>query len=147
MGANIRKQGDFMSVVRKMDEAGDLIRLGGEPPAGWVYVASHPLATGYTKIGYSKWHPTKPCFRYPSGFKRLHHLEFSLRAFGLGGLKKWSSEYHVDARSIESHLRKCLRAHQRHDVGTSREIFAISHSQAVAVVRTLIPGVGSGAEE
>jgi hypothetical protein len=147
VGATIINGGICMSAKSKIDQGGELISLGGQPPAGWVYVASHSLATGYTKIGYSKWHPTKPCFRYPSGFKRLHHLEFSLRAFGLGELKKWSSEYHVDARSIECELRARLRAHQRRDVGTSREIFAISHSQAVACVRALIPGTGSGVEE
>lgn len=122
----------------------ELIQIGGEPPAGWVYVASSPLAVGHTKIGYSKWHPILPCFQYPDGFKRLHHLEFSLRAFGLGELTKWSSEYHPDARGIETRLRAQLRARQRRDVGTSREIFDIPHSEAVALVRQFIPGAGSG---
>lgn len=130
-----------------LSEASELIDVGGEPPAGWVYVASHPLAgANYTKIGYSKWHPIKPCFKYPSGFKRLHHLEFSLRAFGLGGLTKWSSEYHLDARVIEGRLRKALQSCQRKDVGTSREIFDIPHAEAVSLVRSFIPGEGSGIE-
>lgn len=128
-------------------EMSDLISVGGEPPAGWVYVASHPLAPdGYTKIGYSKWHPTQACFRYPRGFKRLHHLEFSIRAFGLGELKKWASEHHLDARDIEKQIRRHLRDRRRVDVGTSREIFRITHSEAVALVRTYIAGKGSGEE-
>ena len=136
-----------MEAKSEVGEAVDVISLGGERPAGWVYVASHPLATGHTKVGYSKWHPTKPCFQYPRGFKRLHHLEFSLRAFGLGELKKWSSEYHPDAEGIEKNLRAELEPLRRKDVGTSREIFDISHRDAVALVRACIPGVGSGTEE
>ena len=115
-----------------------MIEIGGDPPAGWVYVASHPLATNYTKIGFSKWHPIEPCVRYPDGYKRLHHLEFSLRAFGLGELRKWSSEYHLDARGVERRIRQRLKHLQRHDVGKSREIFDISHEEAIAIVREYI---------
>ena len=65
-----------------------MITEGGNPPAGWIYVTWHPSKTDHTKIGYSKWHPYLPCVGYPNGYKRLHHLEFSLRAFGLGELLK-----------------------------------------------------------
>ena len=136
-----------MTIHGELHGDSELIELGGEPPAGCVYVASHPLAKGsYTKIGYSKWHPTKPCFQYPGGFKRLHHLEFSLRAFGLGELKKWSSEYHLDARAVERQLRRDLQSCRRRDVGTSREIFDLPHAEAVDLVRRFIPGLGSGVE-
>ena len=115
-----------------------MITIGGQPPGGWVYVASHPLTSGFTKIGYSKWHPIEPCFQYQNGFKRLHHLEFSLRAFGFGPLEKWASDFHEDASGIEKIIRKRLALVRRTDVGTSREIFDISHDEAVDLVKEYI---------
>lgn len=104
------------------------------------------MAEGYTKVGYSKWHPIEPCFRYPDGIKRLHRLEFSIKAFGLGELKKWSSEFHSDAREVEREILRILNTRRRSDVGTSREVFDISHLEAVSIVRSFIPGCGSGDE-
>ena len=115
-----------------------MIMQGGTPPAGWIYVASHPLTAGYTKIGYSKWHPIEPCFQYPRGYKRLHHLEFSLRAFGFGELKKWASKYHEDADGLDKLIRRQLDKFRRRDVGTSREIFDMSHDEAIAFVEKFV---------
>jgi hypothetical protein len=111
-----------------------VITIGGERPAGWVYVAWHPQSPGFTKIGYSKWHPIEPCIGYPKGKKRLHHLEFGLRAFGFGELQKWASHYHDDAEAIEKVIRRELAHIRRKDVGSSREIFDITPEHAKAVV-------------
>jgi hypothetical protein len=116
-----------------------MITIGGNRPAGWVYVASHPSTSGYTKIGYSKWHPFEPCIGYPKGFKRLHHLEFSLRAFGLGELRKWASPFHENAEGLEKQIRARLAKSRRTDVGTSREIFDLTHDEAVAIVEEYFP--------
>ena len=116
-----------------------MITEGGNPPAGWIYVTWHPSKTDHTKIGYSKWHPYLPCVGYPNGYKRLHHLEFSLRAFGLGELEKWSSSFHANAKNIERQIRAELDHIRRRDVGKSREVFRIHPEDAKAVVRKYIP--------
>jgi hypothetical protein len=69
----------------------------------------------------------------------LHHLEFSLRAFGLGELDKWSSSFHSEAERIEKLTKNELAAFRRRDVGKSPEVFRIHPEEAKAHVRNYIP--------
>ena len=114
-----------------------MIELGGQKPAGWIYIASHPRSEGFTKIGYSKWHPIEPCFKYPHGIKRIHRTEKHLVDIGFGPLKKWASKYHEEAEHLENRIHKQLKNRRRTDVGTSREIFDISPEDAQRIVESI----------
>jgi hypothetical protein len=103
------------------------------PPAGWVYVAWHPKSPGFTKIGYSKAHPTDPDERY--SFKRVHQVGRHLVSFGFGPLECWSSEFHPSAKSIESAVQKRLKPHQRSDVGPSTDMFDVTPDVAISLVK------------
>jgi hypothetical protein len=104
----------------------------GKEPAGWIYVAWHPERSGYTKIGYTLWHPRDPCEKYRHGIKRLHRIENYLEAFGFGGLQDWCSDYHPQAnRSV----RRAVSDLQRFDVGRNREIYDIAPQDLITKIK------------
>jgi len=107
----------------------------GKSPAGFLYVAWHPRSPGYTKLGWTLWHPTEACEKYPHGKKRLHDIEHYLQAFGFGGLKVESFEFHPKAKLIESKLKRELSELRRRDVGRNSEIFNIDPEVLVRRVR------------
>ena len=106
----------------------------GIRPAGFVYVASHPERPGFTKIGYTLWHPRVACTKYPKGIKRLHRIENYLEAFGFGRLRDWSSDFHPRAQTIEQAVRAKIKHLKRNDVGRNKEVYNISHDEMVALV-------------
>ena len=112
-----------------------MIAIGGRRPAGWIYVASHPDSVGFTKVGYSKWHPRLPCIGYPKGFKRLHQIERYIVAFGLKPLNDWVSDYHERAERVEQAVHRELKVKRRLGVGPATDIFDIEHDAAVEIVK------------
>jgi hypothetical protein len=105
------------------------------PPAGWVYVAWHPKSPGFTKIGYSKSHPTDSDENYT--FKRVHQISRYLVSFGFGSLETWVSEFHPSARILEAAAQRELIAARRPDVLPSTDIFDVDPAQAIEVVSRL----------
>ena len=103
----------------------------GKKPAGFVYVAWHPERPGYTKIGYTLWHPREACSKYPNGIKRLHRIENYLQAFGFGQLRDWCSSFHPHAEIFEQQVRYELRHLKRRDVGRNHEIYEITPAEMI----------------
>jgi hypothetical protein len=104
------------------------------PPAGWVYVAWHERSPGFSKIGYSKWHPIEPDERY--SFKRIDQISRYLVSFGFGPLDRWASPFHPEARTIENAVHRELKAYRRRDVGPSTDIFAIDPREAISLIES-----------
>ena len=107
----------------------------GTAPAGFLYVAWHPKSPGYTKLGWTLWHPTDPCPRYPKPKKRLHDVENYLQAFGFGGLRVECFDFHPKAKLVETRLKRELASLRRRDVGRNTEIFEIAPEELIARVR------------
>ncbi|MCW3796950.1 GIY-YIG nuclease family protein [Sphingomonas sp. BN140010] len=102
----------------------------GVRPAGFIYVAWHPLQTElYTKIGYTLWHPRRACWKYKNGKKRLHDVEKYLEAFGFGPLQDWCSDFHSDAERVEQKVRARIANLQRRNVGRNQEVYEIDPNQ------------------
>jgi hypothetical protein len=107
----------------------------GVAPAGFLYVAWHPERPGFTKIGYTYWHPREPCWKYPRPKKRLHDIENYLEAFGFGRLRDWCSDFHPQAKGIEQRVRARLRHVQRADVGRNDEIYDVDPQELIDLIR------------
>ena len=112
----------------------------GTAPAGFLYVAWHPKSPGYTKLGWTLWHPTQPCEKYPNGKKRLHDVENYLQAFGFGGLKVETFAFHPKAKLIESKLKREFADLRRRDVGRNREIFDVDPDVLILRVQEALNG-------
>jgi hypothetical protein len=106
----------------------------GKLPAGYLYVAWHPKSPGYTKLGFTLWHPVDPCEKYPRGKKRLHDIDNYLEAFGFPGLEVQPFDFHPRAKLVESNLKRELAEFRRIDVGRNTEIFNIDHKMLIARV-------------
>ena len=96
-------------------------------------MAWHPKSEGHTKVGYSKWHPLEADERY--SFKRVHQIGRYLVSFGFGPLEAWASDHLNNAKEIERLVHRALATHRRNDVGPSTDIFNISPSDAIELVK------------
>ncbi len=110
----------------------------GKAPAGFLYVAWHPRSPGYTKLGWTLWHPTEPCERYPNGKKRLHDVEHYLQAFGFGGLRVEVFPFHSRAKEVESRIKRELADLRRNHVGRNTEIFDIEPEDLICRVKAAL---------
>ena len=107
----------------------------GKEPAGFLSVAWHPRSPGYTKLGFTLWHPTEPCEKYPRGKKRLHDIDHYLEAFGFAGLQVEAFDFHPRAKIIEWDLKRELAPLKRADVGRNTEVFDIAPEVLIARVK------------